>query len=63
MGGFHLMNASEEQVWLTITAFKDLNVQRVGASHCTGLPAAAIMAQGLGDGLFFNNTGTIINLS
>ena len=62
MGGFHLVRASEEQVWLTIAALKELNVQRVGASHCTELPAAAIMAQGLGDELFFNNTGTIINL-
>ncbi len=63
MGGFHLTSAPEEQVWLTIAALKELNVQRVGVSHCTGLAAAAIMAQEFGDRLFFNNAGTIINLS
>jgi 7,8-dihydropterin-6-yl-methyl-4-(beta-D-ribofuranosyl)aminobenzene 5'-phosphate synthase len=62
MGGFHLTSATEEQVWLTIAALKELDVQMVGASHCTGLAATAIMAQELGDRLFFNNAGTIINL-
>jgi 7,8-dihydropterin-6-yl-methyl-4-(beta-D-ribofuranosyl)aminobenzene 5'-phosphate synthase len=62
MGGFHLTGAPEEQVWLTIAALKELNAQIVGASHCTGLAAGAIMAQELGDRLFFNNAGTIINL-
>jgi len=63
MGGFHLTGAPEEQLWLTIAALKELNVQRVGVSHCTGLAAAAIMAQEFGDRLFFNNAGTITNLS
>jgi len=62
VGGCHLVGASQERVLLTIAALKELDVQRVGVSHCTGMPAAAIMAQELGDRFFFNNTGTRTNL-
>ena len=62
LGGCHLIGASVERVRLTIDALKELGVQRVGVSHCTGLPAAAMMAQELGDRFFYNNSGTRINL-
>jgi len=62
LGGCHLMDATEERVWLTIAALKELGVQRLGVSHCTGLPASAIMAQEFGDRFFFNNAGTRISL-
>ena len=63
LGGSHLMNAPEERIWLTIAALRELGVQRLGLCHCTGLPAAMLMAQEFGDKLFFNNAGTSINLS
>ena len=62
LGGCHLMDASEERVWLTIAALKELGVQMLGVCHCTGLPASAIMAQQFGDRFFFNITGTRISL-
>jgi 7,8-dihydropterin-6-yl-methyl-4-(beta-D-ribofuranosyl)aminobenzene 5'-phosphate synthase len=62
LGGCHLMGASEERLWLTIAALKELGVQRLGVSHCTGLPASAIMAQEFGERFFFNNAGTRISL-
>jgi 7,8-dihydropterin-6-yl-methyl-4-(beta-D-ribofuranosyl)aminobenzene 5'-phosphate synthase len=62
LGGCHLMDATEERVWLTIAALKELEVQRLGVCHCTGLPASAIMAQEFGDKFFFNNAGTRISL-
>ena len=62
LGGCHLFGASQEQVRSTIAALKELGVQKIGVSHCTGLPAAAIMAQEFGDKFFFNNAGTSINL-
>jgi 7,8-dihydropterin-6-yl-methyl-4-(beta-D-ribofuranosyl)aminobenzene 5'-phosphate synthase len=62
VGGCHLIDATEERVWLTIAALKELGVQRLGACHCTGLPASAIMAQEFGDKFFFNNAGTRISL-
>jgi 7,8-dihydropterin-6-yl-methyl-4-(beta-D-ribofuranosyl)aminobenzene 5'-phosphate synthase len=62
LGGCHLIDATEERIWLTIAALKGLGVQRIGVSHCTGLPAAAIMAPEFGDKFFFNNAGTKIKL-
>ncbi len=62
VGGCHLMDATEERIWLTIAALKELKIQRLGVSHCTGLAASAIMAQEFGDRFFFNNAGTVINL-
>ena len=63
LGGCHLISASEERVWLTIAALRELGVQRLGLCHCTGLPAAAIIAREFGDKFFFNNAGTSTNLS
>jgi 7,8-dihydropterin-6-yl-methyl-4-(beta-D-ribofuranosyl)aminobenzene 5'-phosphate synthase len=62
LGGCHLLNATEERIWLTIAALKELGVQRLGVCHCTGLPASALMAQEFGDGFFFSNAGTSISL-
>jgi len=62
IGGCHLMEATEERVWLTIAALKELGVNKLGACHCTGLAASAIMAQEFGDGFFFNVAGTSISL-
>lgn len=60
IGGTHLIGASEERILLTAAALQEFGVNRVGVSHCTGLPAAAMLAQQLGDIFFFNNTGTRI---
>ena len=62
LGGCHLIGATEERIMLTIAALKELGVMRIGVSHCTGLPATAVMAQELGDSFFYNNAGTQINL-
>jgi 7,8-dihydropterin-6-yl-methyl-4-(beta-D-ribofuranosyl)aminobenzene 5'-phosphate synthase len=63
IGGCHLINTPEERVYRTITALRELDVQKVGVSHCTGQEASAIMAQELGDRFFFNNACTRINVS
>jgi 7,8-dihydropterin-6-yl-methyl-4-(beta-D-ribofuranosyl)aminobenzene 5'-phosphate synthase len=62
LGGSHLITASEELLWLTIAALKELDVQRLGLCHCTGLPAASLLAQEFGDKFFFNNAGSSLNL-
>jgi 7,8-dihydropterin-6-yl-methyl-4-(beta-D-ribofuranosyl)aminobenzene 5'-phosphate synthase len=62
LGGCHLMDASNERIRLTIMALRDMGVEKLGVSHCTGLPAACLMAQEFGDRFFFNNAGTVINL-
>ncbi len=62
IGGCHLMNSNEERVWQTISTLTELDVKKIGVSHCTGLPAAAMMANAFGDRFFFNNAGTRIEL-
>ena len=62
IGGCHLMNSSEERVWMTIAALKEMGVHKIGVSHCTSLPAAAMMAHEFGEDFFFNNAGTRIEL-
>jgi len=59
LGGCHLIEAdSGPRIRATIDALKELDVQKVGVSHCVGLPASVQMAQALGDRFFFNNAGT-----
>jgi len=43
----------------TVKALKGLNIQKLGASHCTGPKAAAVLANEFGDKFFFNNTGNV----
>ena len=62
LGGCHLSGATEEQIWLTIATLRELGKPKIGVSHCTGLPAAALMAQEFGNSFFFNNAGTLTEL-
>jgi len=62
VGGSHLINTSEERLWQTIDALRELHVQRLGLCHCTDLPAASVLAQEFGESFFFNRAGTVIEL-
>ena len=59
IGGSHLISASEERLWQTIAALKELGVQKLGLCHCTDLPATSVLAQEFGEKFFFNNAGNI----
>lgn len=63
LGGCHLMEASDERIWHTISALNEIGVQKMGVSHCTGMHAMLLLAQTYGDDFIFNSTGTIINLA
>jgi len=62
IGGSHLIGTTEERVWATVAALKDLNVQKLGLCHCTGMPATVILAQEFGEKFIFNNAGSVIDL-
>jgi 7,8-dihydropterin-6-yl-methyl-4-(beta-D-ribofuranosyl)aminobenzene 5'-phosphate synthase len=62
IGGTHLISASPQRMDLTIAELLSFGIQRLGVSHCTGLPASAMLAQTFGEAFFFNNAGTRINL-
>lgn len=62
VGGAHLNGITEEQLWLTIAALRELDVQRLGLCHCTGMAAIAVLASEFGDRVFFNTAGTSIDI-
>ena len=62
IGGTHLVGASEERLARTVADLKDMGVQRLGVSHCTGFYAAAWLAREFGDVFFLNNAGTRFTL-
>jgi 7,8-dihydropterin-6-yl-methyl-4-(beta-D-ribofuranosyl)aminobenzene 5'-phosphate synthase len=62
IGGAHLISASPQQLDSTIAELLSLGIQRLGLSHCTGLPASAVLAQRFGETFFFNNAGACVNL-
>ena len=61
IGGIHLFRASIEQRERTIEAFKEMKVEKIGVSHCTGLAASFRIAHEFKENFFFNNTGNKLN--
>lgn len=62
VGGTHLGFAPKEQLEETVRILKDLDIQRVGCSHCTGLPAGAYLARELGSRMEFCNVAYTLTL-
>lgn len=60
VGGTHLFRARPEQIEQSIAALRQLGVEKIGVSHCTGLAPAALLAREFGDKFFFNNAGTVV---
>lgn len=49
IGGFHLLNASEDRIGKTIRALKELHVENIYSGHCTGFKAQAAIYNEFGD--------------
>jgi len=62
IGGTHLYPKNDDQIGKTIESLKEIDIQKIGVSHCTGLHAAMRLAQAFGDRFFFNNAGTITKI-
>jgi 7,8-dihydropterin-6-yl-methyl-4-(beta-D-ribofuranosyl)aminobenzene 5'-phosphate synthase len=62
LGGTHLIRASQERLAQTAADLREIGVQRLGVSHCTGFPASAWMAREFGEKFFMNNSGNRITL-
>ena len=62
IGGTHLVRASKERLEKTAAALKEMGVQYLGVSHCTGFNASAYLAREFGDRFFQNNSGTQLTL-
>jgi len=62
VGGTHLGLSGEEQMSATIEAMAEMGVERVGASHCTGLAGSARLREALGDSFFFAGVGSVVEV-
>ena len=62
VGGTHLISASHERLRQTVIDLKQIGVQKLGVSHCTGFEASAWLASEFGDIFFLNNAGSSYKL-
>ena len=62
IGGSHLINASEEQLEMTVIALRQLHLKRLALCHCTGFFALSRLFTEFGDKFILTNAGTIIEL-
>lgn len=62
IGGTHLGFSSDEQFAETLEVIDRYRIERIGVSHCTGLPRAAMLHAKLGERFFFGNVGTTLEV-
>lgn len=62
IGGTHLAPASDEQFAGTVRALRAFGVERIGVSHCTGLPRAAQLHAEFGGRFFFASVGSTLEV-
>jgi 7,8-dihydropterin-6-yl-methyl-4-(beta-D-ribofuranosyl)aminobenzene 5'-phosphate synthase len=62
LGGTHLAPVSDEQFSGTVRALRAFGVERIGVSHCTGLPRAAQLLAEFGGRFFFATVGSTLEL-
>lgn len=62
IGGTHLGFSSDEQFEETLRVIDRYQIERIGVSHCTGLPKAAMLHARLGDRFFFGSVGATLEV-
>lgn len=62
MGGTHLGPQDQETKELSIQALKELNISRIGGSHCTGIATSVRLASEFGERFFFASVGSVAQL-
>jgi 7,8-dihydropterin-6-yl-methyl-4-(beta-D-ribofuranosyl)aminobenzene 5'-phosphate synthase len=62
LGGFHLLNHSDEAVAGIVAHFQELGVERVGATHCTGEKAIAAFRNAYGARFIEMGAGRVVEL-
>jgi len=62
-GGFHLMNASDEEIAQIISQMRKLGVEKCGATHCTGEHQIELFREAFGKDFVEMGAGNVIVLS
>jgi 7,8-dihydropterin-6-yl-methyl-4-(beta-D-ribofuranosyl)aminobenzene 5'-phosphate synthase len=60
VGGTHLGFSSDAQFEETLAVLDCYHIERIGVSHCTGLPKAAMLHARLKDRFFFGSVGAVL---
>lgn len=61
-GGFHLINKSDQEVRLIAEKLKEMGIERVGPTHCSGYDAEMIFKEIYKDNFVFIKTGQILEI-
>ncbi|MEJ8553136.1 MBL fold metallo-hydrolase [Tepidibacter sp. Z1-5] len=61
IGGTHLVEANEQRISKTIECLKEMNINIIGVSHCTGENATKMFEQNC-ENFFVNCTGTVLEV-
>lgn len=62
VGGTHLVEADESRLKKTIAALKEINIEFIAVSHCTGDENLEIIKNAFGKKFIFNCTGNVIKI-
>jgi len=62
MGGTHLDFLTPEQLEESIKALKQMEIEKIGVSHCTGMKAAFRLHREFGDRFFYGSVGCVLKL-
>ncbi len=62
LGGTHLDFLSPEQLEESIKALKQMEIEKIGVSHCTGMRAASILHQEFGERFFYGCVGSVLEI-
>jgi 7,8-dihydropterin-6-yl-methyl-4-(beta-D-ribofuranosyl)aminobenzene 5'-phosphate synthase len=62
LGGTHLKFCSEAQMAATLKRLEELDIDKIGASHCTGLRGARMLAERFGERFFSASVGVEIEI-
>jgi len=62
MGGFHLLSYSTRDIKEIILDFKELGVQKVGPTHCSGSKAKKLFQEAFGDNFIQMGAGKVIEV-
>ena len=62
VGGTHLDFLAPEQLEESIKALRKIQIEKIGASHCTGMSGAFRLHQEFGDRFFYGHVGSTLNI-
>lgn len=62
LGGTHLVAAGRERLEKTVEAFKQLDIEKIAVSHCTGEAGMEMLQENFRENYIRNNTGNVVCL-